>query len=64
MPTCSYAYSSFAHPASYGLSPCQLTYGTLPTVLLEIETNTQGDMYRSSKECYELLRKKIAYFQK
>ena len=62
--TCTYVYNSFTSPVLNGLSPFQLTYGRLPNVLPQIETNPQEGIVGSFKKYYELLRKWFAYFRK
>ena len=62
--TCTYAYNSFASPTLKAIGPFQLTYGRLPKVFLQTETNPQEGIAGSFKEYYELLRKRFVYFHK
>ena len=58
-----YAYNTFRTPNLGNYSPYKLTFGRIPKVLMNLETNPDIKVSRSFKEYYELLNKRIKYLQ-
>ena len=57
------AYNTFNTPDLGKYSPCELTFGRKPKLLLNIESNPDIKVSRNFKEYYELLNKRIKYLQ-
>ena len=58
-----FAYNTFNTPNLGNYSPHKLAFGRNPKVLMNLETNPDIKVSRSCKEYYELLNKRIKYFQ-
>ena len=58
-----FAYNTFNTPNLGNHSPYKLTFGRMPKVLMNLETNPDIKVSRSFKEYYKLLNKRIKYLQ-
>ena len=58
-----FAYNMFNTPKLGNYSPYELTFGRKPKVLLNLESNLDIKVYKTFKEYYELLNKRIKYIQ-
>ena len=56
-----FAYNMFNTPNMESYSPYELTFGRKPKLLKNLESNPDIKMYRTFKEYYELLNKRIKY---
>ena len=52
-----FAYNTFNSPNLGNYSPCELTFGRKPKLLLKVETNPDIKVSRNFREYYELLNK-------
>ena len=57
------AYNTFNTPNLGNYSPYELTFGRKPKILIDMETNPDIKVSKSSREYYELLNKRIKYLQ-
>ena len=58
-----FAYNMFNSPNPGNYSPCELTFGRKPKLLLDVDSNPDIKVSRNFKEYYELLNKRIKYLQ-
>ena len=58
-----FAYNMFNTPNLRNYSPCELTFGRKPKVMLNLESNLDIKVSKIFKEYYELLNKRIKYLQ-
>ena len=58
-----FAYNTFNTPNLGNYSPYELTFGRKSKLLLNIESNPYIKLPRNFREYYELLNKRIKYFQ-
>ena len=58
-----FAYNTFNTPNLGNYSPYELTFGRKPKVLLNLESNPDIKVFKTFKEYYELLNKRIKYLQ-
>ena len=58
-----FAYNTFNSPNLGNYSPCQLTFGRKPKLLLNVETNPDIKVSTNFKEYYDSLNKRIKYLQ-
>ena len=58
-----YAYNMFNTPNLGNYSSYELTFGRKPKALINLESNPDINVFRSFKEYYELLNKRIKYLQ-
>ena len=58
-----FAYNTFNTPNLGNYSPYKLTFGRKPKVLLNLESNPDIKVSKTSTEYYELLNKGIKYLQ-
>ena len=54
-----FAYNTFNTPNLGNYSPYELTFGRKPKVLLNLESNLDIKVFKTCKEYYELLNKRI-----
>ena len=52
-----FAYKTFNSPNLGNYSPCELTFGRKPKLLLNIETDPDIKVSRNFREYYELLKR-------
>ena len=57
-----FAYNTFNSPNQGNYSPCELTSGRKPKLLLNVDSNPDIKVSRNFKEYYELLNKRIKVF--
>ena len=58
-----FAYNKFNTPNLGNYSPYELTFGRKPKALINLESNPDIKVFRTFKEYYELLNKRIKYLQ-
>ena len=58
-----FAYNTFNSPNLGNYSPYELTFGRIPKLLLNVESNPNIKVSRNFREYYELLNKRIKYLQ-
>ena len=63
MSLATFAYNMFNTPNLGNYSPYELTFGRKPKLLLNLESNPDIKVSRNFREYYELLYKRIKYFQ-
>ena len=58
-----FAYNTFNSANLGNYSPCELTFGRKPKLLLNVDSNPDIKVSRNFKKYYELLNKRIKYLQ-
>ena len=58
-----FAYNTFSSPNLGSHSPCELTFGRKPKLLLNVETNPYIKVSRNFREYHDSLNKRIKYVQ-
>ena len=58
-----FAYNTFNNPNLGNYSPFELTFGRKPKLLIDVESNPDIKVSRHFRKYYELLNKRVKYFQ-